>query len=79
MDVEKCHHYSFFDFLVTPEGYMGEDYLFCDRVRAEGMKVYLDSEINLGHYGTTEFTGHFGEQVLKPMIENAMARQKNEV
>jgi hypothetical protein len=72
VDVEKTHHYSFFDFLVTPEGYMGEDYLFCDRVRAEGFKVYLDSEINLGHYGTTEFTGHFGEQVLQPMIKNAM-------
>ena len=76
---ENCHHYSFFDFLVTPDGYMGEDYLFCDRVRAEGMKVYLDSEINLGHYGNTEFTGHFGEQVLKPMIENTLARQKNPV
>lgn len=72
VDSENAHHYSFFDFLVTPEGYMGEDYLFCDRVRAAGYKVYLDSEINLGHYGNTEFTGHFGEQVLKPMINNTM-------
>lgn len=72
VDVENCHHYAFFDFLVTPEGYTGEDYLFCDRVRAEGMTVYVDSEINLGHYGTTEFTANFGEQVIKPMIENAM-------
>ena len=28
-----------FDFLVTEEGYMGEDYLFCDRARAIGYEI----------------------------------------
>lgn len=77
VDVEKKHHYSFFDFAVTPEGYMGEDYLFCDRAGDLGFKVYIDPEINLGHFGSTEFTGHFGEQVLKPMIENTLKKVSN--
>lgn len=77
VDVEKKHHYSFFDFAVTPEGYMGEDYLFCDRAREAGFKVYVDPDINLGHFGSTEFTGHFGEQVLKPMIENTLKKVSN--
>ena len=72
VDVENTHHYSFFDFLVTPRGYMGEDYLFCDRVREHGFKVYIDTALNLGHYGSTEFTANFAEQVVAPMIQNAM-------
>lgn len=77
VDVEKKHHYSIFDFAVTPEGYMGEDYLFCDRAREAGFKVYIDPDINLGHFGATEFTGHFGDQVLKPMIENTLRQVAN--
>jgi hypothetical protein len=72
VDVEKKHHCSFFDFAVTPEGYMGEDYLFCDRACEAGFKVYIDPDINLGHFGSTEFTGNFGQQVLRPMIENTL-------
>lgn len=71
VDVENTHHYAFFDFAVTPEGYIGEDYLFCDRARAAGFGIYIDTNINLGHYGSTEFVGNFAEQVVKPMIENA--------
>lgn len=77
VDVEAKHHYSFFDFAVTPEGYMGEDYLFCDRAREQGFKVYIDPDINLGHYGSTEFTGNFAEQVVKPMIENTLRKVAN--
>lgn len=79
VDVEGKHHYAFFDFRVTPNGYMGEDYLFCDRVREAGFKVYIDPEINLGHFGSMEFTGHFGEQVLKPMIENTLKNMESGV
>lgn len=77
VDVEGKDHYSFFDFAVTEKGYMGEDYLFCDRASACGYKVYIDPEINLGHFGSTEFTGHFGEQVLRPMIENTLRKVAN--
>lgn len=73
VDVEKKHHYAFFDFSLTPEGYMGEDYLFCDRARDAGFAIYVDTDINLGHFGSTEYVGNFAEQVLKPMIENTMA------
>lgn len=66
------HHYSIFDFKTTPQGYMGEDYNFCDRVTNAGYKIYLDPQTNLGHIGLTEFTGNFAEQVLKPMIEDTL-------
>jgi len=75
-NMDGSHHYSIFDFRTTPMGYMGEDYNFCDRVRESGFKIYLDPETNLGHIGFTEFTGNFGEQVLKPMIEDTISQLK---
>lgn len=57
-----------FDFLVTEEGYMGEDYLFCDRARAIGYEVWIDPTIKLGHMGVQEYEGDFGRDVLYPMI-----------
>ena len=71
VNTEQTHHTAFFDFKTTPEGYIGEDYLFCDRARAAGFKVWIDPEVNLGHYGSTEFTGHFGEQVVIPLLAKA--------
>lgn len=69
VDLDNSTHYSIFDFKSTPQGYMGEDYLFCDRVREAGMKVHLDPEINLGHYGQQEFTGDFNAQVIQQLLE----------
>ena len=60
--------YSFFDFKSTPEGYVGEDYLFCDRAREHGYEVWIDPTIKLGHVGVTEFEGSFGEDYLYPML-----------
>lgn len=77
VDVEGKNHHAFFDFQVTPEGYMGEDYLFCDRATALGFKVYIDPDINLGHFGSTEFTGNFAKQVVQPMIENTLRKVAN--
>jgi hypothetical protein len=57
-----------FDFLVTEEGYMGEDYLFCDRARAIGYEVWIDPTIKLGHMGVQEYEGDFGRDVLYPMV-----------
>ena len=76
VEVEEKDHYSLFDFQSTAKGYIGEDYLFCDRVRAEGFKIYIDPDINLGHFGQTEFKGHFGKQVLDRMIEDALPELK---
>ena len=57
-----------FDFKVTPEGYMGEDFLFCDRVREHGFEVWVDPTIKLGHMGVQEYQGDFGRDILYPMI-----------
>lgn len=57
-----------FDFKVTPEGYIGEDFLFCDRAREAGYEVWIDPTITLGHMGVQEYTGNFGDDILYPMI-----------
>lgn len=57
-----------FDFMKTEEGYIGEDYLFCDRAREHGFEVWIDPTIKLGHMGVQEYEGHFGPDVLYPMV-----------
>jgi glycosyltransferase involved in cell wall biosynthesis len=57
-----------FDFQLTEEGYIGEDFLFCDRVRDHGFEVWVDPIISLGHMGVQEYVGNFGNDVLYPMI-----------
>jgi len=57
-----------FDFMKTDEGYIGEDYLFCDRAREQGFEVWVDPTIKLGHMGVQEYEGEFGKDVLYPMI-----------
>ena len=57
-----------FDFMLTEEGYVGEDYLFCDRAREAGFEVWVDPTIKLGHMGVQEYEGEFGRDVLYPMI-----------
>ena len=67
--------YSFFDFKCTPKGYIGEDFLFCDRARAIGYEIWIDPTIKLGHMGVQEYEGDFGHDVLYPMI-NPIQGQK---
>jgi hypothetical protein len=57
-----------FDFQLTDEGYMGEDFLFCDRARNHGYSVWIDPTIKLGHMGVQEYKGDFGNDILYPMI-----------
>lgn len=57
-----------FDFKLAEEGYIGEDFLFCDRARELGFEVWIDPTITLGHMGVQEYTGNFGDDVLYPMI-----------
>lgn len=61
--------YSFFDFKVTPEGYIGEDFLFCDRAREAGFTVWVDPTIELGHMGIHEYRSSFGKEILYPMLK----------
>lgn len=57
-----------FDFKVTEAGYMGEDFLFCDRAREHGYEVWIDPTIKLGHMGVQEYVGDYGKDILYPMI-----------
>lgn len=57
-----------FDFQLTGEGYIGEDFLFCDRAREAGFEVWIDPSITLGHMGVQEYTGNYGRDVLYPMV-----------
>ena len=59
---------ALFDFLLAEEGYIGEDFLFCDRAREIGFEVWIDPTISLGHMGVQEYQGNFGEDMLYPMI-----------
>ena len=63
---------SFFDFKSTPDGYIGEDYLFCDRARELGFEVWIDPTISLGHMGVEEFQGSFGEDWLYPRLQGVV-------
>jgi hypothetical protein len=70
--------YSLFDFKSTPEGYIGEDYLFCERARAHGFEVWIDPTVKLGHFGIHEFHGDFGNDILYPMIKAAQIKEGDE-
>jgi len=67
--------YSVFDFQSKPDGYVGEDYTFCDRAREHGYEVWIDPTIKLGHLGMTEFTGSFGEEFLYPLIRSVDSKK----
>jgi len=69
---------AIFDFAVKDGKYVGEDYLFCDRAREHGFKIYIDTKITLPHAGNTEFTGNFSEQVVRPLLEG-IRREKLKV
>lgn len=67
---KKGDSYAVFDFQLKDNYYMGEDYLFCDRARELGFKVYIDAEISLPHVGSMEFTSNFAEEAVKPLLES---------
>ena len=55
----ESYHYALFDCLIDPatNRYLGEDYAFCQRWRALGGTVWLDTRSKLTHVGSTEFIG----------------------
>jgi hypothetical protein len=65
---QNKHLNAVFDFVVTPEGYIGEDFLFCDRAREAGYEVWVDPTITLGHMGVQEYIGNFGNDIIYPMV-----------
>jgi hypothetical protein len=67
-NVDDTHESAVFDFAIVDGNYIGEDYLFCQRARAEGFTVFLDTDISLPHVGTTEFYRNFAEDAMKPLL-----------
>lgn len=65
----ECNMMAYFDFkLDQTEGYMGEDFVFCERARQDGFSIWIDPTIKLGHMGMHEFEGAFGEDYLYPRL-----------
>lgn len=46
-----------------PGGYSGEDYVFCERFREAGGKVWLDPDISIGHTGEKTFFGRVSDEL----------------
>jgi len=67
---------SFFDFKSTPDGYIGEDYVFCDRAHEHGFTAWVDPTIRLGHMGVMEYEGSFGEDFLYPLLKPIDAKKE---
>lgn len=67
---------SFFDFKSTPDGYVGEDYVFCDRAHEHGFTAWVDPTIKLGHMGIMEYEGSFGEDFLYPLLKPIDAKKE---
>lgn len=67
---------TFFDFELNEEGYMGEDFVFCNRARQHGYSVWIDPTIKLGHMGLMEFEGSFGEDFLYPRLQPVDAKKE---
>lgn len=68
--------YSFFDFKSTPDGYIGEDYTFCDRIHDHGFTAWIDPTIELGHMGLFEYEGSFGKDYLYPRLKPIDAKKE---
>ena len=58
----ESYHYALFDCIIDPatHRYLGEDYSFCQRWRTMGGTVWLDTQSELTHVGSTEFVGRPG-------------------
>jgi len=52
-----------FDFAVREHQMHGEDFVFCDKVRAAGAAVWLDTRIALHHVGPKAFGGDFNRHL----------------
>lgn len=56
---ENRYAYALFDCGVEGGHYLSEDWLFCNRWKKIGGKVYIDVSINLSHTGIEQYNGSF--------------------
>ena len=64
-ETEKSHgfYYNFFDFAFEDGYTMGEDISFCKLARANGSKLYANTESMTAHRGEFAWMGKFGERL----------------
>ena len=64
-ETEKSHsfYYNFFDFAFEDGYTMGEDLSFCKLARANGLKLYANTESPTAHRGEFAWTGKFGDSL----------------
>jgi hypothetical protein len=75
-NIAESKLFGFFDFALTPEGYIGEDFLFCKRVIDAGFDVWIDPTIKLSHMGIHEYHSDFGEEVIYPKLKEIAQAQR---
>lgn len=63
-------HFGWFNCPIRDGRRYGEDYEFCHRVREMGAKLWIEPNINFGHYGTHGWHGNWHEARL---VEALMA------
>lgn len=61
---EHTHAYALFDCCVEDGHYFSEDWLFCERWKKMGGKVYANISIDLTHMGTVQYEGSFLRSIL---------------
>jgi hypothetical protein len=61
-DTDRDHH-VLFDFQVTEEGYLGEDYTFCDRARKHGFRIWVDPLMQFDHIGPKSYSGRLADHL----------------
>ncbi|NJK63973.1 MAG: hypothetical protein HC921_15975 [Synechococcaceae cyanobacterium SM2_3_1] len=52
-----------FSHVLTDEGHLGEDYVFCDRIREAGYSIHTDPGLQFGHVGLEVFRGRLIDTV----------------
>jgi len=65
VQTEKSHgfYYNFFDFAFEDGYTSGEDVSFCKLARANGFKLYANTESPTGHQGEYTWVGKFGDSL----------------
>ena len=65
VQTEKSHgfYYNFFDFAFEDGYTSGEDVSFCKLARANGFKLYANTESPTGHQGEHTWVGKFGDSL----------------
>jgi hypothetical protein len=67
-DNDGVTQHALFDFTLKNRQYVGEDYTFCDRARADGFRIFVDPAIKLDHFGSYKYKGDFGKDVVYPAL-----------